>query len=224
MNHLFRFQRMHQLVLTPAMLLVALLLLTALTACGGDGADTSEDAGPTERASQERETREEGSEPEPTEVREAEPVPTEAGEAEPVPTEAGEAEPVPTEAGEAEPETEAGEAEPVPDEAEPVPTEAGEAEPEPNVTRSLRYNATDGENWDNNLILQRRLTLKGSNPFPAMGQLARQLRPRSHYISANQPPNFSRCNTNWLSDEPLNNADTDGNGRMTLRWISQKTS
>ena len=105
MNHLFRFQRMHQLVLTPAMLLVALLLLTALTACGGDGADTSEDAGPTERASQERETREEGSEPVPTEAEEAEPVPTEAGEAEP--------------------------------------------EPEREALIAL-YNATDGENWDNN--------------------------------------------------------------------------
>ena len=167
MNHLFRFQRMHQLVLTPAMLLVALLLLTALTACGGDGADTSEDAGPTERASQERETREEGSEPEPTEVREAEPVPTEAGEAEPVPTEAGEAEPEPTEAGEAEPvPTEA-------EEAEPVPTEAGEAEPEPEPEREALialYNATDGENWDNNTNITTTVDLKGLlEPLPRYG-------------------------------------------------------
>ena len=96
------------------------------------------------------------------------------------------------------------------EEAEPVPTEAGEAEPEPEPEREALialYNATDGENWDNN--------------------------------------------TNWLSDEPLNNwgtVDTDGNGRvitLNLRgnrlngaippelgqprqhdsfWISQKTS
>ena len=127
MNHLFRFQRMHQLVLTPAMLLVALLLLTALTACGGDGADTSEDAGPTERASQERETREEGSEPEPTEVREAEPVPTEAGEAEPEP------------------------------------------EPEREALIAL-YNATDGENWDNNTNITTTVDLKGLlEPLPRYG-------------------------------------------------------
>ena len=129
MNHLFRFQRMHQLVLTPAMLLVALLLLTALTACGGDGADTSEDAGPTERASQERETREEGSEPEPTEVREAEPVPTEAGEAEPEP----------------------------------------EPEPEREALIAL-YNATDGENWDNNTNITTTVDLKGLlEPLPRYG-------------------------------------------------------
>ena len=66
MNHLFKFQRMRHLVLTPAMLLVALLPLTALSACGGDTSDISEDGGPTADEDSERTTSGEGSEPEAT--------------------------------------------------------------------------------------------------------------------------------------------------------------